>query len=321
MKTNKIIAAVALTVFATTFAVQAQEITPLRTKQNNVPPAGSSSIGFMINPVTGIRANGEFAAGDFIGNEIAGQGTSPYQMVILGNPLVSIVYKYKLTDRTALRASLGFSGAKFNYKEYVTDDLRVADADPDDIGALGAQVEDIVHYSMSGGGINLGLEFNAGDGNLRFVGGFGLMYSFGGGSMNFTYGNVMDMDDNPAPTIMPIIDAMRAKGTAPEYHPNGVDMSGARPLKRYNVGVVHAFGISLDAGLEWFFMPNVSAGATKNFVPLVYAMQPETYSTFEGYSPIADEILQFDKKISSGSNYLLYGTENFGIQLSFNYYF
>jgi hypothetical protein len=321
MKIKIIIAAIVLTVFALEAQAQVQELAPLRTKQNNTPSAGKSSIGFMINPVTGIRANGEFAAGDFIGNEIAGQGTSPYQMVILGNPLVSIVYKYKITDRTALRASLGFSGARFNYREYVQDDLKVSAADPDDIVAKGAQVEDIVHYSMSGGGLNLGLEFNAGNGNLRFVGGFGLIYSFGGGSMEFTYGNIMDMDDNPAPSIMPLIDAMREKGENPVYHSNGVDMRRARPLKRYNVGVVHAFGIALDAGLEWFFMSDVSAGVTMNFVPLIYAVQPETYSTFEGHSTIEDEILQFDKKVSSGSDYLLFGTENFGLQLSLNYYF
>ena len=321
------IAALALTLTAAAGAVNAQDFTtesqlpPLKTRKLNVPGAGSSSIGFMINPVTGIRANGEFKAGDFVGNEVAGQGTSPYQMFILGNPLVSFVYKYKMTDHTALRASVGFSGAKFNYKEYVADDMTAADADPDEIDKLTAQVEDVVHYSMSGGGINLGLEFNAGKGNLRFVGGFGLMYSFGGGSMRFTYGNRMDADDNPAPTVMPIIAAMREQGDAPIYHPNGVDMRGARPTKRYNVGVVHAFGLTLDAGLEWFFIPNVSAGATMSFIPVIYAIQPETYTQYQGYSATESDVLTFTKKVSPGSNYLLYGTENFGMQLSLNYYF
>jgi hypothetical protein len=277
----------------------------------------------MYNPVTGIRANGMFKAGDFLGEAISSQGANPYQMFFMGNPLISFVYKYKISDRTAFRASVGFSGANLNYKEYVTDDMTVADADSDDIAALSAQVEDIVHYKMSGGGVNLGLEFNAGKGNLRFVGGFGLMYSFGGGRMSFTYGNIMDMDDNPAPTSMPIIAAMRdvVDPTDTSMYPNGVAKAAARPLERYNIGYVHAFGITLDAGLEWFFMSNVSAGATVNFIPLIYAIQPETYSRFEGHSPIEDEILTFDRKVSSGSNYLLYGTENFGMQLSLNCYF
>ncbi len=85
MKTTTMIAALALTLTVAAGAVNAQDFTtesplspsPLKTRKMNVPGAGSSSIGFMINPVSGARANGMFKAGDFVGNEVAGQGTSP----------------------------------------------------------------------------------------------------------------------------------------------------------------------------------------------------------------------------------------------------
>jgi hypothetical protein len=279
-------------------------------KNDHVPPAGSSAIGIVVNPVSGIRANSIFQAGDFIGNAIVAQAASPYQMFILADPMISFRYKYKINSTTAFRASLGFSGAKFNYKEFILDDI-THKVDP----LSTDQVEDIIHFGMIGGGMNVGLEFSGGTGNLRFTGGFGVVYSFGGGSMRFTYGNTMT-EDNPAPTVMPLIDSLRGKGYFYD-----INLANARPLERYNVGIEHAFGLSLDLGIEWFFAKNLSLGASVNLTPLIFAIQPETYTNFEGYSITDKSVMNFAKKISSGSNYLLYGTENIGLLISINYYF
>jgi hypothetical protein len=267
----------------------------------------------MFNPISGIRANAIFNAGDFIGNSIAAQGASPYQMFILADPLVSIRYKYKITDVVGFKATIGFSGANFDYKEFVPDDLELQD-DP----LSTAQVEDAIKFKMSGGGIGIGLEFTGGEKKLRFVGGFGIMYSFGGGSMNFTYGNEMS-DDNPSPTIMPIIrDSL-------SFFSGYSDFKGVRPVERYNSGMIHAFGLTVDAGVEWFFapetLPRLSLGASISLTPLIVAFQPATYTKYQGYSPDEDDYLEFTKKVSSGSKYTLYGTENIGLQISLNYYF
>ena len=280
-------------------------------KGNNVPEAGSSAIGVVINPVSGVRANAIFKAGDFIGNAIQAQAASPYQMFILADPLISVRYKYKISNVTALKASIGFSGAKFNYKEFLQDDI-MYDADPQTT----EQVEDIIHFKMSGGGLNLGLEFGGNAGNFRFNGGFGLVYAFGGGSMNFTYGNKMTKD-NPFPTVMPLMDSLSTMSGAYEE----MNLANARPLKRYNAGVEHAFGLSIDLGLEWFFAKNISIGASVSMIPFIYAIQPGTYTDFECFSFKDTKVKEFRKNVSSGSNYLLYGTENIGLQLSFNYYF
>jgi hypothetical protein len=292
-------------VLAVTFSAQAQ--------LTDLPKAGSHSVGFSINPISGIRANSIFKAGDFIGNSLAAQGASPYQMFILGDPLVSIRYNYKITKVVGFRANIGFSGANFDYKEYVQDDLEVQD-DP----LSTAQVEDIIKYKMSGGGIGIGLEFTGGEKQLRFVGGFGLVYSFGGGSMKFNYGNEMS-DDNTNPTIMPIIrDSL-------SFFSGYSDFTGTRPLKRYNTGVIHAIGLTVDAGVEWFFapktLPRISLGASVNLTPFIMAFQPGTYTTYEGHSLDEDEYMEFTKKVSSGSRYTLFGTENIGVQISLNYHF
>lgn len=278
--------------------------------KDNTAIAGSSAIGVVFNPVSGIKANSMFKAGDFVGNAIAAQAASPFQMFILGDPLVSLRYKYKASAVTALRASIGFSGAKFNYKEYLLDDI-LFKTDPLTI----EQVEDIIHFKMVGGGINLGVEFSGGKGNLKFSGGVGLVYSFGGGSTTFTYGNEMT-DKNPVPTVMPLMDSLLISGM---YY--DINLLSARPLKRYNIGVEHAFGLALDLGLEWFFVKNISLGASVSLTPFIFAIQPETYTDFEGYSAKDKKVLNFTKKISSGSNYVLYGTENIGALISFNYYF
>ncbi len=310
-------AAAAAIALAVSFGAQAQtldDVTNLpKSKKNYVAKKGSSSIGIMYNPVSGQRANGMFKAGDFVGNAIAAQGASPAQMVILADPMISIRFKHMITDVTAFRASLGFSGANFKYREYVQDDKEVAD-DPLLVGE--ALVEDMINFKLNGGGINIGLEFGGGPRNLRFSGGIGLMYSFGGGNMKFDYGNKMT-EENPFPSTMPMIcDTLMGSG-----HYYDIDLGGARPLKRYNVGMIHAFGLTLDAGVEWFFSQGLSVGATVSLIPLIYAVQPETYTEYEGWSMEDGKKLDFTKKVSSGSSYLLYGTENIGLQLSFNYYF
>jgi len=279
-------------------------------QKDHIPNTGSSAIGFVYNPISGIRANSMFQAGDFIGNAIAAQAASPFQMFILGEPMISLRYKYKLSQTTAFRASIGFSGANFNYKEYVLDDILLK-IDP----LTTEQVEDIIHFNMIGGGINVGLEFSGGTGNLRFNGGVGIVYNFGGGSTQFTYGNAMTRD-NPAPGVIQLVDSLRMSGT---YY--DINLAMARPTKRYNIGLEHAFGITFDLGLEWFFAKNLSVGAGVNFTPLIFAIQPETYSEMEGFSMTDNRVLNFTRRISSGSNYLLYGTENIGVLVSFNYYF
>ena len=210
----------------------------------------------------------------------------------------------------AFKASIGFSGGYVNYREYVDDDKALA------LNPMSeAQVADAVMLDYKGGGITAGLEFNAGK-NLRFVGGFGLMYSFGGGDVQFEYGNQMTAA-NQHPTTMEKIDK-----NINEFASSGCTwMDYGRPLKQYNVGVSHGIGIYANLGLEWFFMKNASLGATVDLTPIMVAFQPQTYTIYEGFDKYHGEVAQYNDLVSPGSTYVLYGTENIGVNISLHYYF
>jgi len=273
-----------------------------------IPEAGSTAIGFGFNPVSGIRANAKFKANDFVGITIQGEGALPYQMFILAQePMASIRVKHKMSNKVALKASIGFSGAYFNYTEYVRDDNAFfANPLSEDV------VVDGIKYHLSGGGASVGLEFTGGSRKLRFVGGVSLLYSFGGGVMNFYYGNKMT-NANQDPTHMQLVDPLN------DFLTNG-DVINGRPTKRYNVGFEHGVGLMCDMGIEWFFAERLSLGANVTFTPIMVAFQPQTYTTYEGYSTAAGQVVEYNKLVSPGSTTLLYGTENIGLVLSLHYY-
>jgi hypothetical protein len=284
------------------------------------PEVGKMGIGLNFNPVAaaqGGNAASFSTVGQFLyGSEgtegvIANAESKPSQMFILAQqPMVSISFKYQVKEHMAFKASVGFSGGYMNYREYVNDDKALA-LDP----MSKAQVADAVKLHYTGGGITAGLEFNAGK-NLRFVGGFGLIYSFGGGDVNFEYGNQVT-EANQHPTTMEKIDK-----NINEFASSGCTwMDYGRPVKQYNVGVSHGIGIYANLGLEWFFMKNVSLGATVDLTPIMVAFQPQTYTIYEGYDKYNGKVAQYNDLISPGSTYLLYGTENIGVNISLHYYF
>jgi hypothetical protein len=98
-------------------------------------------------------------------------------------------------------------------------------------------------------------------------------------------------------------------------------MDYGRPVKQYNVGVSHGIGIYANLGLEWFFMKNVSIGATVELTPIMVAFQPQTYTIYEGFDNYHGQAAQYNDLVSPGSTYVLYGTENIGVNISFHYYF
>lgn len=284
------------------------------------PEVGSSAIGVNFNPVAAAQG-GSAASFSSVGQFLYGTETEdgiiknaeskPNQMYILAQqPMVSISYKYQAKEHMAFKASIGFSGGYVNYREYVNDDKAMA------LNPMSeAQVPDAVKLDYKGGGITAGLEFNAGK-NLRFVGGFGLMYSFGGGEVNFAYGNQIT-EANQHPTTMEKIDK-----NINEFASSGCTwMDYGRPVKQYNVGVSHGIGLYVNLGLEWFFMKNASIGATVDLTPIMVAFQPQTYTIYEGYDKYHGEVAQYNDLISPGSTYLLYGTENIGVNISLHYYF
>lgn len=278
-----------------------------------VAHAGQVSVGLEFNPVAAFNATSPSAlagAGKFLFKDFIGpQEKQPNEMFFLAqNPMVSIATKYKITDRMAFKGSVGFSGGVVNYKEYIADDAAKA------MNPLSeAQVADRISMHFTGGGVTAGLEFNAGKKSVRFIGGFGLKYAWGGGYANITYGNVMT-DANIKPTSMAKIDTINT-------FPGTVQMDYARPVKQYGVGISHGIGLYANVGIEWFFIKNASLNFTADITPLMVAFQPQTYVIYEGFNKFNGTVGEYDKLVSPGSTYLLYGTDNLGCTLSLHYYF
>lgn len=283
------------------------------------PKAGDWSIGFTFNPATlAYKQQLQPSAGTFAGEFLTELGENNKQMFILSqDPLASFRFKYHVSEKIAMRASIGILGSNVNYREYVTDDAAVA------INPLSQnKVADQATSNLNGGSLLLGAEYKAGKGPLRFVIGLNAMYSIAGGSMSFKYGNILS-EYNQAPSTMPLmkIPSTPDEKSLNQYKNPVLGIAYARPTGRYNVGYVQGLGLTMDMGLEWFCIDRISIGAAMTFTPFMYMWQPQTYTTYEGFSSLTGKVEQYNDLVSPGSSAILYGTENIGIALSLNYYF
>ena len=293
--------------------VFAQEENEGQKKSSKVPSTGNVSLAIRFNPIAAHKANEivETDPGMFLGNTIMNvedKSTNPNQMFFLSqDPMVSLQAKYHLSRRMAVRLNVGFSGGNINYREYVKDDAALAN-DP-----LSEQVvTDKINCKYTGGAASVGMEFNT-DKALRFVGGFNIVYAWGGGKMSYEYGNRLT-ELNRVPTTMDKVTTIN------EFVPNS-QMSYARPVEQYNIGVNHGVGISGDMGVEWYFIDHVSIGARVSILPVMWAFQPQTYSVYEGYNEITGAVQEYNSLVSEGSNYFLYGTNNISVSFSIGYTF
>lgn len=310
--TKALALALAMAASASLFA---QESTSKKDWSKNVPEVGSVALGLEFNPVAAAKGGSASAlasVGNFIYRDQVDTCLNyPSQMFFLAQrPMVAIDVKYKISKTMLFKGSIGFSGGYTAYRKYVKDDAAAA------INPLSeAKTWDEMDLSYASGNITAGLEFSAGKSAVRFVGGFGLMYAFGGGSAKMKYGNAIT-SVNSQPTCMDEITAHN------NFNETGcVYMDYARPVKQYNVGINQGIGLYAQVGIEWFFIPRVSLGATLDITPIMVAFQPQTYVQYEGLNKFTNVVEQYNQLVSPGSMYLLYGTDYLSCTLSLNYYF
>lgn len=293
------------------------------------PMGGDFSIGVTFNPLAIKNHTYQPEANAWSGDFVKGLGGTPKQMFILStDPLISFMLNYHFTDVVSLRANFGITGSQVNYKEYVLDDAKLAD----DANSID-KVWDVATSKLNGTTIGLGLEFTKPFGRLAFVGGFGVQYAMGGGSLAFSYGNAMTKsstaDGTKLPSSLPFMQ-LTGDGTLNEWETVKAEamkdndkLTVGRPLERHNVGMNHAIGITADMGIEWFFAGQMSLGASVTFIPVMFVFQPQTYTIYEAYDTNEEKGVEVNKKasvVSPGSTAILYGTQNIGLRLSFKYY-
>lgn len=292
-----------------------------------VPKAGDFSFGVAWNPISQFGSY-QPETNAFAGSFVKSLGDYPHQMFFLGiDPKFSFVFRYHFSDNWGLRGTLGLSGSKVNYKEYVMDDNAYKNASD---YYTQARVEDCIHSDMKGISLGLEAEYTKSFGPLAFIAGFGAQFAMGGGKMTFDYGNDYNSINSYNPHTMPYLKlSTNDVQTLNEYGyiNNGAtggqikNVTNARPLERYNIGMCKAIAFTCNMGIEYFFIGQMSITLAVTFVPVAIYFQPETYTSFEGYCTTGSgSVISWDTVVSPGSNALLYGTQNVGIRLGFNYY-
>ena len=346
-------------------AAFAQEVTVAKKGNRMTPSKGDFSIGFTFNPVAlSKKLKYQPSVGTFASDWIGAQAEYPHSMFVLStDPLASLMMKYRFTDHWGIRANIGFTGSRTNYKEYINDDYAEKTSRENQEGGFSEKlVVDVISAKLNAMTIGISAEYTKNFGALSFIAGFGIQYALGGGSMSFKYGNdfiyenggnrwinktpttssytIMKKDDLFTFNEYEVPDDQNKKKYA--YYGFDTDKllngSNVRPTDRYNIGYCNGIGFTCDMGIEWFFAGRMSLTAAITFTPLMILFQPETYATFEGiqaYDITYDnagnatkatrdaanyEVVEFSHPVSPGSTALLYGTENLGFRIGFNYY-
>lgn len=278
-------------------------------KANNSPSAGSFAVGISFSPTAAGHIY-KMSNGDDLGAKIADISTDDYQMKFLGtSPVATISLKYLLSGNLAVSLSYGFDGLSVDYRENVADDKALY-LNPESTKTTADQVK----TKINTGTVQAGIDYIKGDGNWKLTLGGSLVYAYGGGKSEFKYGNTLN-ELNPAPTINSVAASLN------DWQDNG-DIVFARPVKRYNVGYEQGLGLRLNIGVEYFFIPKASVSANMSILPVMYAWQPQTFTTYEGYSPLSGKVIpDYMVQHSTGSQYVMYGTETFGLSVALHYYF
>ena len=301
---KKILSILLLATFS--LPIIAQEAAPEKASASDyLPQTGNFAIGFSANPF--VNYLGNFFNGSTTNNynfdEVGGQPLFTNQLSSgVQYPVVSVTGKYMTSEKSAIRVNAGLILERDNSSFFVQDDKEVA------INPLSeAQVTDNIISKFNGGTIALGLEKRFGTGRLQGILAGSLAYAFQTEKYNFKYGNAIT-DINQTPSV----------NASVSYTAHG-QIANARPTSVYNDGT-HGTGIVGAIGMEYFLAPKVSFGAEVN-LSLLYAWTGKTYTTIEGFNASTNEVEEHTDLTSPSSSDLIFGTQNIGANLFFNFYF
>jgi hypothetical protein len=284
-------------------------------KSYYTPKKGDWAVGVIFNPASlGSKLAIQPKHGEFAGTYVQGLALDKRQMFIMSqDPVAGIRFKYHISNKSALRISAGLNGSVVNYREYVTDDRAVA-LNPNSTN----KVVDNAQSAFNSVSLMVGNEWKLGEKAVKFVFGFDVMYTVAGGKLRYQYGNAIT-EYNKVPSTMPMLDTTTNEGVN-DWVENAA-IPYARPVRSYNQGYIHGIGVSVDMGLECFVAERLSLGVALNFTPLMFTIQPRTWTTYEGFNNWSGKVEEFTNLVSPGSNALLYGTENIGCRITMQYYF
>lgn len=291
---------------ALTLPIMAQDASEKKAKDfsDYLPAAGDMSIGFSANPFlkfVGNMFNGT-AGQDYNYDAVGG---NPYTNGVPGftYPTVSISGKYMLSDNLGVRVNLGWVLNTRKEAAYVEDQHALA------LNPLSEQkVIDTYNYKQNGGSLSAGLEYRIGKHRVQGVFAGSLLYAFKTESEQFTYGNAIT-EINQKPLVSSVAPAYAAHGAMPNARTQKISTDGT-----------HTAGLVGAVGIEYFVAPKISIGAEVNLA-LLYSWTPNTYSVKEGYNTLNGKVEQHTDLSEPASSDFVFGTENIGSNIHFNFYF
>ena len=274
-----------------------------------LPKAGDMSIGFSLNPLA------TFAGNLFNGNvnntlgNLAGEPLEVNSMNVPTPNIVSIMYKYMLTDELGIKANLGFGCYIHSQNGYSYDDAAQL------MNPLSqAKVVDSYKQNRLSGSIAAGVEYHVGKQlPVQGVFGGGILYALGHETHQYRYGNaITELNQNPShnTTIFP-------SGVTTSLIPY---MPNARVLSDQAVNLVHRVGLYASVGVEWFVAPKISLGANVN-IDLCYTVNPARETIYEGWNNITSQVEQYTELVAPASHGFQFSTDNIGANLMLNFYF
>lgn len=281
-----------------------------------LPEAGDWSIGIDVKPVfkyvSGLfnnydkQADLNFGGGqpsiyqpdmDSMSDEKYNALKGDYDDFLKYYPTVSLMGRYMLTDRLAVKANFGILYDVDKEGTYSPDQL-AAILDP----LSQAKVANIKSTKKLGMSLQAGAEYRIGKKRIQGVFGGGLMFGIANEKVKYSYGNDM--------TII-------------NQRPEGSQWSskdGYRKLKEFTKVPNIYVGLYGSAGVEFFVAPKISLGAEVSLCA-GYMIKPQKFVLSEGYNPDTETIEKYTQLEEPLLGMFQISTRNLGGNLYMAFYF
>lgn len=270
-------------------------------QKSYLPEKGDWAIGIDLKPVlnyVGNIFNGNinntinYLGGEAVANKLDGWNNSI-------TPSASIMGKYMLNDKFAIRANIGLLLKSDVNNVYVQDDKNAV-LDP----LNETKLIDSNKSKKNGMSLMLGAEYRKGTKRLQGVFGFGALIGFQSTTTNYYYANqITSINQVPSTNL-----------TAPQ-----AAIYGYRVTKQKGASDVF-YGATGSAGIEWFVAPKISLGAEVNLC--IYGLSSgQQYQESEGWNTSTQTVETRYDLSSPGNTAFRLGTENIGGSLYMSFYF
>ncbi len=288
-------------------------------KKQYLPEAGDWSIGIDVKPVfkyvSGLfnnydkQADLNFGGGqpsiyqpdmDSMSDEKSNALKGDYDDFLKYYPTVSIMGRYMLTDRLAVKANFGILYDVDKEGTYSPDQL-AAIIDP----LSQAKVANIKSTKKLGMSLQAGAEYRIGKKRIQGVFGGGLMFGISNDKTTYSYGNEMT-----------IINQWPLGSEQSKDRPK----EGYRPLKLFSKTPTIYAGLYGSAGVEVFVAPKISLGAEVSLCA-GYLIKPQKFQISEGYNPDMGIIEKHTELIEPLTASFQLSTRNLGGSLYMAFYF